>query len=69
MCGKSGNCRILVGLSCGGCGEMFHLGCLWTLVLIGVGGGVVMYGGIICNLLVICSSFDSRFGVFIVVFL
>jgi hypothetical protein len=47
---------------------MFHL-CLWTLVLIGVGGGIVMYGGIICNLLVICSSFDSRFGVSIVVFL
>jgi hypothetical protein len=69
MCGKSGNCRVLAGLSCGGCGEMFHLGCLWILVLIGVGGGVIMYRGVIYNLLVICSNFDSRFGVFIVVFL
>jgi hypothetical protein len=52
-----------------GCDDLFHLGCLWTLVLVGVGGGVCMYGGFICNLLVICSSFDSRFGVSIVVFL
>jgi hypothetical protein len=27
------------------------LGCLWTLVLIGVGGDVVMYEGFIYNLL------------------
>jgi hypothetical protein len=45
------------------------LGCLWTLVFIGVDGGVVMYGGFICNLVVICSNFDSRFGICIVVFL
>ena len=28
-----------------------------------------MYGGFICNLVVICSSFDLRFGISIVVFL
>jgi hypothetical protein len=39
------------------------------LVLIGVGGGIVTYGEFIFNLLVICSSFDSRFGISIVVFL
>jgi hypothetical protein len=38
-------------------------------VLIGVGGGVVMYGGFICNLVVICSNFDTMFGISIVVFL
>jgi hypothetical protein len=38
-------------------------------VLIGVGGGVVTYGGFICKLLVVCSNFDSRFGISIVVFL
>jgi hypothetical protein len=45
------------------------LGCLWTLVLFGVGGGVIMYEGFICNLVVICRMFDSRFGISIVVFL
>jgi hypothetical protein len=48
---------------------LFHLGCLWTLVLIGVGGGVVMYVGFICSFLVICSNFVLRFGISIVVFL
>jgi hypothetical protein len=38
-------------------------------VFIGVRGSVVMYGGLICRLEVICSSFDSRFGMFIVAFL
>jgi hypothetical protein len=38
-------------------------------VLIGVGGGVIMCGGFIRNLVVICSNFDLRFGIFIVVFL
>jgi hypothetical protein len=46
-----------------------HLGCLWTLVLFGVGGGVVMYEGFICNLVVICLIFASRFGMSIVVLL
>jgi hypothetical protein len=35
----------------GGYDDLFHLGCLWTLVLIGVGGDVVMYEGFIYNLL------------------
>jgi hypothetical protein len=48
---------------------MFYLGCLWTLVFIGMGGGVVMYGGFIRSLVVTCSIFNSRFGIFIVVFL
>jgi hypothetical protein len=69
MRGKSGNWRALEGLNCRGYDDLFHLGCLWTLVLIGVGGGVVMYGGFICSLVVICSNFDSRFGISIVVFL
>jgi hypothetical protein len=38
-------------------------------VLIGVGGGVVMYVGFICSFLVICSNFVLRFGISIVVFL
>jgi hypothetical protein len=38
-------------------------------VLFGVGGDVIMYEGIICNLVVICRMLDSRFGMFIVVFL
>ena len=58
-----------MGLVCGGYGVLCHLGCLWTLVLIGVGGGGVMYRGLICRLVVICNSFDSRFGIFIVAFL
>jgi hypothetical protein len=49
--------------------DLFHLGCLWTLVLIGVGGGVVMYEGFICILFILCSNFDLRFGIFIGVFL
>ena len=49
--------------------NLFHLGCLWTLMLIGVGSSVVMYGGFICNLLVVCSSYELMFGTFIVVFL
>jgi hypothetical protein len=48
---------------------LFHLGCSCTLVLTGVGGGVIMYGDFMFNLVVICSSFDSRFGMSIVVFL
>jgi hypothetical protein len=48
---------------------LLHLGCLWTLVLVGVGGGVIMYEGFILSLVVICSSFGSKFGIFIVVFL
>jgi hypothetical protein len=42
---------------------------LWALVLIGVGGGVVMYAGFICNLLVVCINFALRFGISIMVFL
>jgi hypothetical protein len=38
-------------------------------VFIGVGGGFVMYGRFIRSLVVICSIFDSRFGISIVVFL
>ena len=48
---------------------MFHLGYLWTLVWFGVGGGVEMYGGLICILVVICRILDSKLGMFIVVFL
>jgi hypothetical protein len=66
---KSGNRGVLVGLICGGYDDLFHLGCLWILVLIGVGNGVVMYDGFICNLLVVCSNFELRFGTSIVVFL
>ena len=36
---------------------MDHLGCLWTLVLFGVGDGIVIYEGFICNLVVICLIF------------
>jgi hypothetical protein len=66
---KSGSGGVLVGLNCGGYDDLFHLGCLWTLMLIGVGGGVVMYVDFICYLLVICSNFVLRFGISIVVFL
>jgi hypothetical protein len=66
---KSGNWRALEGLVQGGYGDLFHLGCLCTILLIGVGGGVIMYKGFIRNLVVICKNFDSRFGMFIVVFL
>jgi hypothetical protein len=66
---KSGNGGILVGLNYGGYDDLFHLGGLWTLVLIGMGGGIVIYEGFICNLLVICSNFGLRFGTSIVVFL
>jgi hypothetical protein len=38
-------------------------------VFIGVGGGVIMYRGFIRNLVVVCSNFDSRFGISIVLFL
>jgi hypothetical protein len=38
MRGKSGNWGALEGLSCGRYGDLFHLECLWTLVLFGVGG-------------------------------
>jgi hypothetical protein len=69
VCMESQVMEGIVGLNCGGYGDLFHLGCLWTLVLIGVGGGVVMYEGFICNLLVVCSNFDLRFGISIVVFL
>ena len=54
---------------CRGCGALFYLEYLWTLVLFGVGGGVDMYEGLICNLKVICHILVSRFGMFIVVFL
>jgi hypothetical protein len=40
-----------------------------TLVLVGVGGGVIMCGGFIRNLVVACINCDSRFGISIVVFL
>jgi hypothetical protein len=69
MRGKSVSGRVLEGLNCEGYDSLFHLGCLWTLVLIGVGGGVAMYEGFICILLVLCSNFDLRFGMFNVVFL
>ena len=70
MDGKSRNWRGgVVGLVCRGYSVLYHLGCLWTLILIGVGGSVVMYRRLICRLVVICSSFDSRFGMFIVAFL
>ena len=54
---------------CGGCGDLFHLGYLCTLVWFGVGGGVEMYEGLICILLVICPIFGSRLDMLIVVFL
>jgi hypothetical protein len=38
-------------------------------VSVGVGGGVIMYGGCMRSLVVACSNFDSRFGMSIVVFL
>jgi hypothetical protein len=69
MCGKSGSGRVLEGLSCEGYDSLFHLGYLWTLVLFGVGGAVAMYKEFICILLVLCSNFDLRFGMFNVVFL
>jgi hypothetical protein len=70
MRGKLGNGGgALVGLICRGYDDLFHLGCLWALVLIGVGGGVVMYAGFICNLLVVCINFALRFGISIMVFL
>jgi hypothetical protein len=37
MRGKLGNLGALKGLNYGGYDDLFHLGCLWTLVLIGVG--------------------------------
>ena len=46
---------------------MFHLGCL--CILVEVGGGVIMCGGFIHNLVVAYSNFDSRFSISIVVFL
>ena len=69
MCGNSGIWRAMGRWVCGGCGVLFHLGYLWTLVLFGVGGGVDMYEGLICILVVICRILDSRFGMLIVVFL
>ena len=45
---KSGNWRALEGLVWKGYGDLFHLGCLYTIVLIGVGGGVIMYRGLLC---------------------
>jgi hypothetical protein len=38
-------------------------------VFIRVGGGAIICRGFIRNLVVICSSFASRFGISIVVFL
>jgi hypothetical protein len=38
-------------------------------VLVGVDGGGDMYGGLICSLVAVCSSFDFRFGISIVAFL
>jgi hypothetical protein len=49
--------------------DLFHYGCLCTLVLIGVGGGGAMCGGLICRLVVICSSFVSRSCMSMIVFL
>jgi hypothetical protein len=48
---------------------LFHSGCLWTLVFIGMDGGVITYGEFIRSLVVICSNFGLRFGISIVVFL
>jgi hypothetical protein len=59
----------LAGLSCEGYDDLFHLGCLCTVVLIGVGGGGAMYGGFIWRLVVICSIFYFRSVMSIVVFL
>ena len=69
MCKKLGNGGILVGLNYERYDDLFHLECLWTLVLIGVGSSIIIYEGFICNLLVIFSNFGLRFGAFIVVFL
>jgi hypothetical protein len=66
---KSGSWGVVEGLSWGGYGDLFHLGCLCTLVLIGVGGGIIMCGGFNRNLVVACRNLDSRFGMFIVTFL
>jgi hypothetical protein len=57
------------GLDWGGYGDLFHLGCLCTLVLTGIDGGMVMCEGFMFNLVVICNSFVTRFGMSIVVFL
>jgi hypothetical protein len=46
MHGKSGSGRVLEGLSGEAYDSLFHLGCLWTLVLFGVGGGIAMYAGL-----------------------
>jgi hypothetical protein len=69
MCIKLGSGRVLGGLNCGGYDDLFHLGCLWTFVLIGVGGGIVMYEGFICSVSILCSIFDFRFGMPNVAFL
>jgi hypothetical protein len=52
-----------------GYGVLFYLGCLWTLTFSGVGGGVFMYGGLICKFVVICSSFVFKSTMFISVVL
>ena len=38
-------------------------------MLFGIGGGVDIYEGLICNLEVVCRILVTRFGMFIVVFL
>ena len=38
-------------------------------MLFRVGGGVEIYEGLICILIVICRILDSRLGIFIMVFL
>ena len=53
----------------GGYGDLFYLGCLWIFLLTGVCGGGNTYRGFICRLMVICSSFDFRFGMSIELFL
>jgi hypothetical protein len=60
MCGKFGSCGDVVWFGCVGYGDLFYCGCLCTLVLVGVQGGGAIYGGFICRLVVICSSFVSR---------
>jgi hypothetical protein len=69
MGGKFRSWGEVVGLNCRLYSDLCHLGCLWTLVLVGVGGGGVRYRGFICRLVVICSSLASRSGMFIAVFL
>jgi hypothetical protein len=57
MCEKFGSCGDVFWFGCVEYDDLFHCGCLCTLVLVGVGDGGTMYGGLICRLVMICSNF------------